>query len=93
METEAITEVLGGRKVLGKSITTPNDLARLVRAGLPAGSFRFGAGRPAASGGRRSLAETGHSAADADSAIEPRISVDGSRIGRTVRMARVYACG
>jgi putative toxin-antitoxin system antitoxin component (TIGR02293 family) len=38
METEAITEVLGGRKVLGKSIKNPDDLAQLVRTGLPAGS-------------------------------------------------------
>ncbi len=38
METEAIVEVLGGRRVLGKSIRRTGDLARLVRDGLPAGS-------------------------------------------------------
>ena len=38
METQAIAEVLGGRKVLGKTIKKPDDLARLVRRGLPAGS-------------------------------------------------------
>jgi len=38
METEAIAEVLGGRKVLGKAIKKPDELARLVRKGLPAGS-------------------------------------------------------
>lgn len=39
METaEAITEVLGGRKVLGKAIKKPGDLAQLVRDGLPASS-------------------------------------------------------
>lgn len=39
METEAIAEVLGGRKVLGKAIRKPDDLARLVREGLPANSI------------------------------------------------------
>ena len=38
METEAIAEVLGGRKVLGKAIKKADDLAQLVRKGLPAGS-------------------------------------------------------
>jgi hypothetical protein len=38
VETEAIAEILGGRKVLGKAIKKPDDLAQLVRAGLPAGS-------------------------------------------------------
>ena len=38
METETIAEILGGRKVLGKAIRKPDDLAQLVRAGLPAGS-------------------------------------------------------
>ena len=38
METGAIVEVLGGRKVLGKTIKNPDDLAQLVRKGLPAGS-------------------------------------------------------
>src|ERR1035438_3707676 len=38
METEAIAEILGGRKVLGKAIKNPDDLAQLVRTGLPAGS-------------------------------------------------------
>ena len=38
METEAIAEILGGRKVLGKAIKKSGDLALLVRKGLPAGS-------------------------------------------------------
>jgi putative toxin-antitoxin system antitoxin component (TIGR02293 family) len=36
MKSAAIAEVLGGRKVLGKVIRKPDDLARLVREGLPA---------------------------------------------------------
>ncbi|HXB67880.1 MAG TPA: hypothetical protein VNY05_06535 [Candidatus Acidoferrales bacterium] len=43
METKAIAEIPGGRKVLGKAIKNPDNLAQLVRAG-PAGRFRFGAG-------------------------------------------------
>ena len=42
METEAIVEILGGRKVLGKAIKNPDDLAHLIRKGLPA---RFGSPR------------------------------------------------
>ena len=38
METGAIAEILGGSKVLGKAIKNPDDLAQLVRTGLPAGS-------------------------------------------------------
>lgn len=36
MQTEAIAEVLGGRKVLGKAVKKPDDLAQVVRKGLPA---------------------------------------------------------
>ena len=36
MEAAAIAEVLGGRKTLGGEIRKPDDLARLVREGLPA---------------------------------------------------------
>ncbi len=38
METEAIAEALGGRKVLKRAVKKPDDLAQLVRKGLPAGS-------------------------------------------------------
>jgi putative toxin-antitoxin system antitoxin component (TIGR02293 family) len=38
MGTEAIAEVLGGRKVLGKAVKKADDLAQLVRKGLPASS-------------------------------------------------------
>ncbi len=33
METEAIASVLGGRKVLGRVIKKPDELAKLVREG------------------------------------------------------------
>ncbi len=38
MDTEAIAEALGGRKVLKRAVKKPDDLAQLVRKGLPAGS-------------------------------------------------------
>jgi len=38
METNAIAKVLGGRKVLGKAVKKADDLAQLVRKGLPASS-------------------------------------------------------
>jgi putative toxin-antitoxin system antitoxin component (TIGR02293 family) len=38
MTTASIAAVLGGRKVLRKVIKRPDDLAQLVRDGLPAGS-------------------------------------------------------
>ena len=38
MEAEAIAEVLGGRKVLRRAVRKPDDLAQLIRKGLPAGS-------------------------------------------------------
>ena len=39
MTSRAIAEVLGGRKVLGRSIKTLKELAELIRSGLPAGSL------------------------------------------------------
>lgn len=38
MTPGAIAEVLGGRRILGKAVRNPEDLAQLVRKGLPAGS-------------------------------------------------------
>lgn len=39
MTSGAIAEVLGGRKVLGRSIKSFAELAELIRKGLPAGSL------------------------------------------------------
>lgn len=39
VEVKAIIEVLGGRKVLGQTIKNSEDLTRLIRKGLPAGSI------------------------------------------------------
>ena len=45
METQKIAEVLGGRKILGKPVKKPADLAHLARKGLPAASMTALAGR------------------------------------------------
>ena len=39
MNSGAIAEVLGGKKVLGRSINSFAELAELIRKGLPAGSL------------------------------------------------------
>lgn len=90
METAVIAEVLGGRKVLGKAIKKPEDLAQLVRKGLPAASVR-------------ALAEklhVGNSVLSRKLGIPQRTLTrrlsQGSLLtsaesDRTVRMARVYA--
>ena len=39
MEARAIATVLGGRKVLGKTITNTNDLTKLIHEGLPANAI------------------------------------------------------
>ena len=39
VEAKAVIEVLGGRKVLGQTIKNSEDLTRLIRKGLPAGSI------------------------------------------------------
>ena len=90
METHAIAEILGGRKVLGKAIKSSDDLAHLIRKGLPAGSIT-------------ALAEKLHVANNALSkklgipqrTLTRRLSKSSlltpAESDRTVRMARVYA--
>ena len=90
METEAIVEILGGRKVLGKTIKNPDDLTHLIRKGLPAGSIS-------------ALAEKlhiGNSVLSRKLGIPQRtltrrlsqsLLLTPAESDRTVRMARVYA--
>jgi putative toxin-antitoxin system antitoxin component (TIGR02293 family) len=90
MTTEAIIQVLGGRKVLRKVIKSPDDLAHLVRKGLPAGSVT-------------ALAEKLHLG---NSVLSQKLGIPQRTLtrrlsqaslltpaesDRTVRMARVYA--
>ncbi len=90
METTEIVDILGGRRVLGKKIQNPDDLAQLVRAGLPAGSVS-------------ALAEKLHLGNGAlarklgipQRTLTRRMShgtlLTSAESDRTVRMARVYA--
>jgi putative toxin-antitoxin system antitoxin component (TIGR02293 family) len=90
METAAIVEVLGGRKVLGRTIKNPDDLTNLIRKGLPAGSIT-------------ALAEKlriGNSVLSRKLGIPQRtltrrlsqaLLLTPTESDRTVRMARVYA--
>ena len=90
MKTAAIVEALGGRKVLGEDIKRPDDLTKLVRKGLPAGTVialaeRLDVGNmvlsqklgiPQRTLARRLSTQSRLTAAESD---------------RTVRLARVYA--
>ena len=80
METEAIASALGGRKVLGRVIKKPDDLAKLVREGLPAGSVTALAAKRLHLGNNVLVKEARYSAAHADSPAERGISVDVCRI-------------
>ena len=90
METETIAEALGGRKALGRSIRKPNDLAQLIRDGIPVDSVTALA----------QLLHLGHSAISQILGIPQRTLTrrlsQGSLLtsaesDRTVRMARLYA--
>jgi putative toxin-antitoxin system antitoxin component (TIGR02293 family) len=90
METETIAEVLGGRKLLHKIIKKPDDLAQLVREGLPATSLSFLAQK----------LDLGSTTLSRKLGIPPRTLTrrlsKGSRLtaaesDRTVRLARVFA--
>jgi len=90
METRAIAKVLGGRKVLGKTVRTPADLAQLVRQGLPASSVSILAVK----------LSLGNAVLSSKLGIPQRTMTrrlsQGGRLtaaesDRTVRLARVYA--
>jgi putative toxin-antitoxin system antitoxin component (TIGR02293 family) len=90
LETEAIAEVLGGRKVLRKTVKKADDLARLVREGIPAKTITV-------------LAEklhVGHGVLSRKLGIPQRTLtrrlsqasvLSPAESDRTVRLARVYA--
>jgi putative toxin-antitoxin system antitoxin component (TIGR02293 family) len=90
METAAIVAVLGGRKVLGKTIKNPDDLTHLIRKGLPAGSvtalaekLRIGTSVLSRKLGipQRTLTRR----------LSQALLLTPAESDRTVRMARVYA--
>src|SRR5689334_10707530 len=90
METETIADVLGGRKVLGKAVTKPDDLAQLVRRGLPANAV-------SALAAKLRMANTllSRKLGIPQRTLTRRLSqaslLTPAESDRTVRMARVYA--
>jgi len=90
MRAESIAEVLGGRKVLRKVITRPDDLAQLVRNGLPAGSVTALAEKLALSNTRLSQ-KLGIPLRTLSRRLSRRSRLTAAESDRTVRLARVYA--
>jgi putative toxin-antitoxin system antitoxin component (TIGR02293 family) len=90
METQVIAEVLGGRKVLGKAVKKPGDLAQLVRRGLPASSVTALAGKLAV--GNIALSrKLGIAQRTLTRRLSQRSRLTAAESDRTVRLARVYA--
>jgi putative toxin-antitoxin system antitoxin component (TIGR02293 family) len=90
METEAIAEVLGGRRVLGKAIRKPDDLAQLVRRGLPASSVTALAEKLHL-GNNVLSRKLGIPQRTLTRRLSQRALLTSAESDRTVRMARVYA--
>jgi len=90
METEAIANVLGGRKVLGRDVKKPADLAQLVRGGLPAGSVTALAAKLSLAN-----AELSRKLGIPQRTLTRRLSRQGrltaAESDRAARLARVYA--
>jgi len=90
MTSKAIAEVLGGRKVLGKSVKKPDDLADLVRKGLPASSVKVLAERLEV--GNTVLSQKlGIPLRTLTRRLGQRSRLTAAESDRTVRLARVYA--
>src|SRR5262249_33155648 len=90
METQAIADVLGGPKVLGMTVRKPDNLAQLVRQGLPVVSITA-----VAAALHLGNSVLGQKLGIPQRTLTRRLS-QASRLtpaesDRTVRMARVYA--
>lgn len=90
METATIVQVLGGRKVLGRLVRTPDELAQLIREGLPAIAIVTLAGK-------LNLANTavsrklGIPQRTLTRRLSQRSRLTSAESDRAVRLARVYA--
>ena len=90
MEAQAIAAVLGGAKVLGKAVKKPDDLADLVRRGLPASSVATLAAKLDLANGALSR-KLGIPQRTLTRRLSQRARLTVSESDRTVRLARVYA--
>ena len=86
----AIAEVLGGRRVLGKTVNKPHDLAELVRKGLPASSVKVLAERLDVANAVLSQ-KLGIPQRTLTRRLSQRSRLTSAESDRTVRVARVYA--
>ncbi|HJT89167.1 MAG TPA: antitoxin Xre/MbcA/ParS toxin-binding domain-containing protein [Bryobacteraceae bacterium] len=90
METEAIAEALGGRKVLKRAVKKPDDLAQLVRKGLPPGSIAALAEKLHL-GNAVLFRKLGIPQRTMTRRLSQSSPLTPAESDRTVRMARVYA--
>ena len=90
MTTQPIAEMLGGRKVLGKTIQKPDDLAQLVRRGLPARSVAILAQKLEV-GSTVLSRKLGIPQRTLTRRLSERSRLTAAESDRTVRLARVYA--
>lgn len=90
METEAIAEVLGGRKVLKRTVKKPDDLAQLVRKGLPASAVTALAQKLQMGSGLLSR-KLGIPQRTLTRRLTQASPLTPAESDRTVRIARVYA--
>jgi putative toxin-antitoxin system antitoxin component (TIGR02293 family) len=90
MTATAIAEVLGGRKILRRTVKKPDDLAELVREGLPAASVTVLAERLDI--GSTTLSEKlGIPLRTLTRRLSQRSRLTSSESDRMVRLARVFA--
>jgi putative toxin-antitoxin system antitoxin component (TIGR02293 family) len=90
MTTAAIVEALGGPKVLGKAVNTPDDLAELIRKGLPATAIVVLAGRLDVGNAILSR-KLGIPTRTLTRRLSHRSRLTAGESDRTVRLARLYA--
>ncbi len=90
MEAAAIAEVLGGRKVLGRIVRSPDELTQLVRRGLPAGSLTALAGKLRV-GNIVLSRKLGIPQRTLTRRLSQHSRLTAAESDRTVRLARVYA--
>lgn len=90
MTATAIAEVLGGRRVLGKTVKEPDDLAELVRKGLPTSSVTVLAERLDISNTVLSQ-KLGIPQRTLTRRLSQRSRLTAAESDRTVRLARVFA--
>jgi putative toxin-antitoxin system antitoxin component (TIGR02293 family) len=90
MTAARIAAVLGGRRILGKAVKKPDDLADLVRRGLPANSVKELAERLDL--GTTILSQKlGIPRRTLTRRLSQRSRLTAAESDRTVRLARVYA--